>query len=144
LGRFGEANRRYCQPRWFEIQRIQGRPNEPGCVIRYRARGGWLSFTLELEHIVAGRLAIYRVRDGYARGGVLLFEIEPGAQDTCNLSIYVAFRITRGDGWLTRPYWWVFRQLFPAFAHDVVWNHSLCQLKHLAEESRDGENDKKR
>ena len=39
LGRFGEADRGYCRPRWFEIQRISGKPNQPGCVIRYRLRG---------------------------------------------------------------------------------------------------------
>ena len=39
----------------------------------------------------------------------------------------------RGRTWLTRPFWWLFRWLFPAYIHDVLWNHSLCQLKDLLE-----------
>ncbi|HEY3322326.1 MAG TPA: hypothetical protein VGP72_17825 [Planctomycetota bacterium] len=136
LGRFGEADRGYCLPRWVEIQRISGTPNEPGCVIRYRLKGSRLAFSLELERIAGSHLAVYRVRDGFARGGVLLFEIEPTAKQSCNLSIYVAFALERGRTWVTRPLWWAFRALFPSFAHDVIWNQSLCQLKQLAEEQK--------
>ncbi len=75
----------------------------------------------------------YRVRDGVARGGVLLFEVEQNGNEICNLSIYVAFQFARGGTLFTRPLWWVFRRLFPSFVHDVLWNHSLCQLKNLAE-----------
>ena len=136
-GRFGEADRGYCLPRWVEIQRVSGAPNEPGCVIRYRLRGSRLAFRLELERIVGGHLAVYRVRDGFARGGVLLFEIEASAKGSCNLSIYVAFNLERGRTLVTRPFWWAFRALFPSFVHDVLWNQSLCQLKQIAEERKE-------
>jgi len=133
LGRFGEADRGYLHPRWVEIRRVQGLPNEPGCVIRYEVFGGRSSFCLELERIVEGHLLVYRVRDGFARGGVLLFEVEQAVEGTCNLSIYVAFNFARGRTVIMRALMWCFRRLFPAFAHDVLWNHSLCQLKGIAE-----------
>lgn len=34
---------------------------------------------------------------------------------------------------MRRAGWSVFRRLFPSFAHDVVWNHSLCKIRYLAE-----------
>ena len=133
LGRFGECDRGYFRPRWIQIQRIHGLPNELGCVIRYEVFGPWFSFSLQLEQIAQGHLLVYRVRDGFARSGVLLFEVEQARDEICNLSIYVAFRFKRGRTLITRPSWWLLRRLFPSFVHDVLWNHSLCQLKNLAE-----------
>jgi hypothetical protein len=133
LENFGEADRAYLKPRWVRIQRVAGQPNSPGCVIRYAFAGGRLSFNLRLEQIVGGHLAVYRVIDGFARGGVLLFEIEEIHPEVCALSIYVAFNFARGHSWWTWPFWRVFRLLFPAFVHDVLWNHSLCQLKNSVE-----------
>jgi flavin-dependent dehydrogenase len=133
LGRFGEADRGYLHPRWVRIRRIQGQPNELGCVIRYEVFGHRFSFDVQLERIAEGHLLVYRVRDGFARGGVLLFEVEPASEQLCNLSIYVVFNFARGRTVFTRPLWWCFRRLFPAFVHDVLWNHSLCHLKSIAE-----------
>jgi flavin-dependent dehydrogenase len=133
LGRFGEADRGYLRPRWIHIHRIAGARNAPGCVIRYEVLGHRLAFSLVLEQVVDERLAVYRVRDGFARGGVLIFEIERLAAGVSTLSIYVAFNFARGRTWAARPFWWLFRRLFPAFVHDVLWNHSLCQLKDLVE-----------
>ena len=62
----------------------------------------------------------------------MLFEVDRATDETCDLSIYVAFRFERGKA-LTWPAWWLFRHLFPSFVHDVLWNHSLCQLKDLSE-----------
>jgi hypothetical protein len=133
LGLFGEASRGYLQPRWLKIQRVQGLPNEPGCVIRYEVWSPRFSFCLVLERIFDRHLMVYRVRDGYARGGILLFEIESDSPQNCNLSIYVAFNFVRGRTLFGRLFWWTFRKLFPAFAHDVIWNQALCRLKHIAE-----------
>ncbi|MFI5166003.1 MAG: NAD(P)/FAD-dependent oxidoreductase [Thermoanaerobaculales bacterium] len=133
LGRFGEADRSYFRPRWVRIGRIQGQANELGCVVRYEVFGRRFSFDVQLERIAEGHLLVYRVRDGFARGGVLLFEVEPASAGHCNLSIYVAFNFARGRTAFTWPLWWCFRRLFPAFVHDVLWNHSLCQLKNIAE-----------
>lgn len=134
LGRFGESDRNYFRPRWVRIQRIAGTPNTPGCVVRYEV-AGHLDFSLIMEQIVDGHLLVYRVRDGFASGGVLIFEIETLNEEMGALSIYVAFNFTRGRRWFTRPLWRLLRLLFPAFVHDVIWNHSLCQLKSSVESS---------
>jgi flavin-dependent dehydrogenase len=133
LGRFGEMDRGFFKPRWVRIRRCFGQPNVPGCEIRYELPFRFLSFSLDLERIVGERLAVYRVRNGFARGGVLLFEIERSSGDIHTLSIYVAFNFTRGRTRMTRPLWGLFRFLFPAFVHDVIWNHSLCQFKDIVE-----------
>jgi hypothetical protein len=102
-------------------------------VIRYEVLCPRFAFSLRLEQIVGGHLLVYRVQDGFAKGGVLIFEIEKQDEETCALSIYVAFNFARGLTWAVRPFWWLVRRLFPAFVHDVLWNHSLCQLKDLVE-----------
>jgi flavin-dependent dehydrogenase len=134
LGRFGEPERGYLHPRWVRIQRVAGLPNTLGCTIEYQVLLPRCSFRLVLEHRVSDHLLFYRVQNGFARGGVLIFELESRGPECCNLSIYVAFNFQRGCGWLTRPLFWLFRRTFPAFVHDVIWNHSLCQLKDLIEE----------
>ncbi|MEK7684119.1 MAG: hypothetical protein AAB466_01710 [Verrucomicrobiota bacterium] len=133
LGRFGEEDRGYLRPRGIRIRRIAGVPNVPGCVIQYQVLRPSLSFSLILEQVADDRLAVYRVRDGFARGGVLIFEIERLADGICSLSIYVAFNFVRARTWAGRPFRWLFRRLFPAFVHDVLWNHSLCKLKDIVE-----------
>jgi hypothetical protein len=137
LGRFGEADRGYLKPKWVGIHRIAGVPNTPGCVIQYELGCRRLSFNLILDQLIGGHLAVYRVRNGFARGGMLLFEIEKLSEEVCAVSIYVAFNFVRGKTWLTRPFWWLFRRLFPAFVHDVLWNHSLCELKDIVEAVHD-------
>ncbi len=135
LEEFGEPDRRFMHPRWVRIHRIAGQPHEPGCVIEYVVGSRPFCFHLVLERIVGEHLAVYRVQDGFARGGVLIFEIEKLFDNLCALSIYVAFNFKRGRSWATRPFWWLFRRLFPAFVHDVIWNHSLCQFKDVVEEA---------
>lgn len=133
LGRFGEPDRRYLRPGWVQVQRTHGLPNVPGCLIQYTIGHPAFCFSLELEQIRDGHLAVYRVRDGFARGGVLIFEIEKLSPQICALSIYVAFNFRRGVGLPRRLFWWCFRKVFPSFIHDVLWNHSLCQLKDIVE-----------
>ncbi|MBM3879670.1 MAG: hypothetical protein FJ387_08100 [Verrucomicrobia bacterium] len=137
LGRFGEPDRGYLWPRGVRIERVAGRPNTPGCVVQYTVVSRQFRFRLELEQLVEERLAIYRVRDGFARGGVLIFEIEPLTGELSALSIYVGFNFARGTTGLSRVWAWLFRHLFPAFVHDVVWNHSLCQLRDVVERESD-------
>lgn len=133
LGQFGEPDRGYLRPRWVCIRRVAGLPNSAGCVIRYEILGRLLTFNMVLEQ-VGERLAVYRVLDGFARGGVLVFEIEKLAPSNCNLSIYVAFDFYRGNRGASKAAGSLFRWLFPAFVHDVLWNHSLCQFKDLVEQ----------
>jgi flavin-dependent dehydrogenase len=138
LGRFGDKDRGFFRPRWIHIHRSLGIPNAPGCEIRYELPFRFLSFKLVLERIADESLAVYEVRDGFARGGVLIFEIEKSGKEIYTLSIYVAFNFTRGRTRITRPFWALFRTLFPAFVHDVLWNHSLCQFKDIVETERSG------
>jgi 2-polyprenyl-6-methoxyphenol hydroxylase-like FAD-dependent oxidoreductase len=134
LGRFGEPDRAYLHPRGVRIHRVAGAPNTPGCTIEYCVALPRFSFRLVLEQVINEHMAVYRVQNGFARGGVLIFELEKLGPDTCGLSIYVAFNFQRGASRLTHPMWWLVRRLFPAFVHDVIWNHSLCQLKDQVEE----------
>jgi flavin-dependent dehydrogenase len=132
IGKLGDADRRYFRPRLVRLRRTSGAPNEPKSTIRYDITPKFLSFDLVLEKTVGESFLLYRVRDGFARGGLLIFDVE-NTEDGCTLSIYVAFDFYRGHnfaGWLRGG---VLRLLFPAFVHDVIWNHSLCLLKHLIE-----------
>lgn len=133
LGQFGEPDREFLHPRWVQIQRVAGVPNACGCTIEYRVVLPRFSFRLALEHVVENQLTVYRVQNGFARGGVLIFELETRGADACDLSIYVAFNFPRGRNLITGPAWWLMRHGFPAFVHDVIWNHSLCQLKDFVE-----------
>lgn len=133
LETFGEQNRQYLRPRGLRISRVAGSPHSKGCVIRYEILHSRLRFHLRLENVFEEHLAVYRVLDGFARGGILLFEIEERANGVCLLSIYVAFNFPRGQSKAGAIAWRGFRLLFPSFVHDVLWNHSLCQLRDLVE-----------
>ena len=148
LGKFGDSDRGYLWPRFVDITRTRRGPNEPGTTICYEIgpfgkngdRHGLpalLSFTVVLDRIVAGRFLLYRILDGFGRGGVFAFDVKPVKHGVNVLSIYVGFDFHRGRGPLGRALWWSFRHLFPSFAHDVVWNHSLCKIRYLAEADRD-------
>jgi len=133
LGRFGDNDRAYFRPRFVEVRRIRGKPNRKGSLIRYDVTPRFMTFNLILEHTDSGRHLVYRVLDGFARGGVMVFEIETLGRGQCGLSIYVTFDFPRGSRPLSRPFFGALRLLFPAFLHDVIWNHSLCELKHCVE-----------
>jgi hypothetical protein len=136
IGMFGEKNRSTFTPRIVQVRRTDGQPNQPGCIVRYDIAGGWFCFSLILVTVVEQRYFLYRVRDGFARDGILVFEIETVPKSVCLLSIYVVFAFYRGRTWVTWPLWLILRCLFPAFVHDVLWNHSLCQLKDHVEANR--------
>jgi hypothetical protein len=133
LGRFGDEDRAYFRPRFVEVRRIRGEPNREGSLIRYKVTPRLLTFNLMLEHSEPGRHLVYRVLDGFARGGVMVFEVEALGRGQCGLSIYVTFDFPTGSGPLSRPLFSVLRLAFPAFVHDVIWNHSLCELKDCVE-----------
>ncbi len=132
LGAFGDADRAYFKPRFIKITRTAGSPNEVGTTIRYIVPLG-LSFDLALTRVVEGRYLLYRILSGFGQGGVFAFdigEIKPGLN---LLTTYVGFDFNPGRGLLRRPFSALVRWFFPRFAHDVVWNHSLCKIKQLVE-----------
>lgn len=133
LGKFGDQDRQYFRPRGFKVYRTAGQPNEVGSVVRYGLPFKWLSFSICLERNLDGRCLIYRVREGFAKGGVLIFEISPVREGLHSLSSYVGFSFPRPENLLKKAAWFAFKLIFPGFVHDVLWNHSLCKLKSLVE-----------
>jgi flavin-dependent dehydrogenase len=133
LGRFGEPDRPYLKPRWVAINRIRGQPLQPGSVINYRILGGLISFSIKQLAVTDDARIVYRVRNGFAHGGLFFFEVEPGTPGHCYVTIYLAFDYARGGTILSRIYWRLFRLFFPEFIHDVLWNHALCEFKQAAE-----------
>jgi hypothetical protein len=133
LGRFGDGENGFFSTRRVVVRRISGAANELGSTVLYDVSPRFLSFRMALEKIVGTRFLMYRVLDGFARDGIFVFGIDPIGEDACSLSIYVAFDFPRGTNALPRSFWRLFRLFFPGFVHDVIWNHSLCRLKHLVE-----------
>jgi len=133
LGRLGDPDREFLRPRFVDIRRISGEPNEIGSVIQYSVCVKPLSFRLALEGSDPARGLVYRVRNGFARGGVLALSVETRRAGDCRLSVLVAFDFARGSGPLTKLIWLLYRWLFPTFVHDVLWNHALCRVKHVVE-----------
>jgi hypothetical protein len=86
-----------------------------------------------LETAAEDRYLVYRVADGFAQGGVFVFDLDCIREGVCLLSTYVGFDFSRSSDLVKTVGWRVFRHLFPGFVHDVLWNHSLCKIKDLAE-----------
>jgi flavin-dependent dehydrogenase len=157
LGSFGEPDRAYLKPRFLRVTRTDGTPNHVGTIIRYEIglrAGGWerikthplrdrlrarpLSFSVRLEQAVPDRYLLYRILDGFGRGGTFAFDINEVKPGLSLLTTYVGFDFPRGRGLLGRCGWRLLRLIFPAYAHDVLWNHSLCLIKSLAESADQG------
>ena len=133
LGRFGDRDRRYLRPRMVDVHRTSGGANDLGSTVQYDLPFRPLSFGVTLECIVKGRRLVYRVRDGFAAGGVLIFDLKEVRQGVMLLSTYVGFSFPRPRNPVKKAAWYAFRLAFPGFVHDVVWNHSLCKIKDLVE-----------
>ncbi len=147
LGAFGDPDREYFAPRFLRVHRTGGSPNQVGTTIRYDVpvlgrsdeaakpprRRGLVSFAVRLERVVPGRYLLYRILDGFGRGGTFAFDVAPAKPGVSLLTIYVGFDFPQGRGSLGRLGWTLFRLVFPGYAHDVLWNHSLCRIKSLAE-----------
>ena len=78
-------------------------------------------------------LIVYKVKGGFADGGLFCFEVEPQSTGFCLMTIYLAFDYVRGKTFFGRVFQRLFKALFPEFIHDVLWNHALCELKQVAE-----------
>jgi len=129
LGRFGDESRRYLNLRWADVRGIAGKPNQVGSVIEYRLKGISLSVDLCLTRTIADKTLLYEVGETFAENGKLIFDIKPTKDGNHRLVIYTSFDFKRGDSAWRKPFWKVFRVLFPAYVHDVVWNHALCTIK---------------
>jgi len=134
LGRFGNEDRPYFRPRMIDVRQVAGQPNQPGSVLRYDVALKWLSFSIVLERIIPDRCLVYRIRDGFAQGGVLIFDVDQRRPNDSMLTILAAFRVgSSGPGSRARARRILFRLFFPGFVHDVLWNHALCRLRDTVE-----------
>lgn len=144
LGKFGDPDREYLWPRFVSVRHTAGASNFPGMRIRYDVGPGCgghdvkrchplVSFGVILERAIPGRYLLYRIEDGFGRGGVFAFDVQRVKAGVDLLSIYVGFDFAPGSGRIGRAKAWLFRKFFPSFAHDVVWNHSLCKIRYVAE-----------
>jgi flavin-dependent dehydrogenase len=133
LGKFGDRDRRYLRPRMVDVHRTSGKANQLGSTVQYDLPFRLLSFSVILECVIDGERLVYRVRDGFAEGGVLIFDLKEIREGVILLSIYVGFSFPRPRNPAKRAAWYAFRFAFPGFVHDVVWNHSLCKIKDLVE-----------
>jgi hypothetical protein len=136
LARFGDPERDWLRMRFTDVRRVAGAPNEPGAVVRYRAPLWKLSFDVRLTRSVPGRALLYEMDEPWARHGRLAFEVMPTRDGNSRLIVYTALDFPRGGTPAARAAWRAIRAVFPANAHDVVWNHALCCIKRHAE--RDG------
>jgi flavin-dependent dehydrogenase len=134
LEKFGDEEREYFTPRFIHVRQTAGVPNQVGSTIRYDVTPRWYSFSVVLEKVIRGRHMLYRALDGFSQGGILAFDIDRRGPASSVLTIYVAFDFPKPHNPLKRLVWWVFGLTFPSFVHDVLWNHALCKLKHLAED----------
>lgn len=144
LGKFGDSDRGYLWPRFLSVRRTAGTPNVTGMTVRYDVGPGCggrrpkhcrplVSFSVVLERTIPGRYLLYRIADGFGRGGIFAFDVLSVKKGVNLLSIYVGFDFAHESGPAGKARAWLFSKVFPGFAHDVVWNHSLCKIRYLAE-----------
>jgi hypothetical protein len=133
LGKFGHQGRNYMNLRAVQIKRISGNPNQVGSIIRYRLKFLPVSVDMTLKQAVPGKALFYEVSEKFADNGKLVFEIKHTEDENYRLVIYTAYDYKKGSTIFSKLFWWLFRLLFPAFIHDVVWNHALCTIKEDAE-----------
>jgi len=133
LARFGQPDARFLSLRFLVIRRIHGEPNQVGSVIQYRAPLVRLGTELRLTRRIGFETLVYEVDERFADNGRLIFNIAPTRDGNLKLAIYAAFDYKRGKSLAARMLWRSARLLFPAFVHDVVWNHALCTIKEQVE-----------
>ena len=133
LGKFGDDRRSYLWLRFIEIMRTSGLPNQSDSTIRYKSNLLPIALDMHLKRVVPEEVLFYEVSEKFADRGKLIFEIKPTKDGNNRLVIYTAFDFKRGSGVGTKIFWGFFRLFFPAFVHDIVWNHALCTIKQEAE-----------
>jgi hypothetical protein len=133
LGTFGEVDGTMLQLRFVQVRRVAGAPNQVGSVVQYRLRRLPVTMELRLVRAIPDQALLYEVQEVFAHHGNLIFDIRPTGDGNHRLVVYTAFDFKRGERTAGRLFWRSFRWLFPEYAHDVVWNHTLCQIKGGAE-----------
>lgn len=129
LGTFGDVDGKMLRLRFVEVRRISGAPNQVGSRVRYRLRHLPATMDLRLVRAIPDQALLYDVQEVFANRGRLIFDIRPTDDGNHRLVVYTAFDFKRGENGMGRIFWRLFRRLFPEYAHDVVWNHTMCQIK---------------
>ena len=135
LKKFGDPSRRFLQLRFVEVRRISGFPAQVGTVIRYSLGRLPISMDVRLVRAIPDKALLFEVQEVFSDRGRLLFDITPTKDGNNRLVIYTAFEFKRGRGTAAGIFWRIFKGVFPAYAHDVVWNHAICCIKGEAEKN---------
>jgi hypothetical protein len=133
LGKFGEADRDYLKLRFATVKRVSGLPNQVGSIVQYSIGKSIWPVRLRLVRCAPNKSLLYDVSERFAYRGKLLFDVHSRDDRACRLVIYTAFDFRTGRTLGGKVFWKLFRHLFPAYVHDVVWNHALCCIKANAE-----------
>lgn len=133
LGKFGHASAKFLRLRFVDVKRVSGLPNQAGAVVRYRLGRLPVSLDIRLIQSLPDKALVYSPAGLFVRRGMLIFDITPTRDGNNRLVIYTGFDFKKGRGPLGRLFWTLFKRLFPAYAHDVVWNHAICCIKGEAE-----------
>ena len=115
--------------RFVEIMQKTGLSNQLGSIIRYKIKFLPVWMDMKLTRIIPDEVLYYEVSERYADRGKLIFEIKSTEDGNNRLVIYTSFDYKKGKRMAAKIFWWFVRLLFPAFVHDVVWNHALCSIK---------------
>ncbi len=129
LGKFGDNDRNYLKLRFIEVKGLSGKPNEVDSVIGYHLCLLGLLLQMRLTKVRHHHTLYYSVDEKFADRGKLIFDINTTKDGNSSLVIYTAFDYKKGSGLLTRTLCRLFRLFFPAFLHDIFWNHALCRIK---------------
>jgi len=129
LGKFGDRRREYLKLRFVDVRRVSGEANAEGSVIRYKTMHRRLSLDLLLTRVTPDKTLLFEVSDRLVDHGKLIFDVDPTKDGNSRLFIYTAFDFKSGETLPGKIFWGLSRHLFPAYLHDVVWNHALCRIK---------------
>ena len=135
LKKFGDLRRRFLRLRFVAVRRISGSPGQVGTVIRYSLGRLPISMDVRLVRAIPDKALLFEVQEVFSDRGRLLFDITPTKDGNNRLVIYTAFDFKRGRDTAAGIFWRVFKGVFPAYAHDVVWNHAICCIKGEAEKN---------
>ncbi len=133
LGKFGDEERHFFHLRFAKAQRISGAANKVGSTIKYSIIGLASPVEMRLARCIPNKALLYEVSEKFANHGILLFDINPTKDGNNRFVIYTAFDYKKGKTLGGKIFWRLFKLLFPAYIHDVVWNHALCSIKEETE-----------
>ena len=144
LRKFGDPGENFLKIRFVDIKRISGFPNQEGTIIRYRLGLLAISMDIHLTRVLPNKALLFKPAGFFIQKGNLIFDISPTMDGNNRLVLYTAFDFKKGKTPLSKIFWKVFKQAFPSYAHDVVWNHAICSIKGEAEKNTGSINQKQR